>query len=510
MCNKLKLINFAVFLASAIYWTGCTPKPECFDCNDYTQKEMFSPPNFKGTVVNGTSISYEWGAVSGAKYELELYATRNNTTGELSNQVGTSVVVDSIVDEIKGTVATKYVFTDLLPAKYYYARIKSIHVKDKIPEPKWAVAAAVLTQSENLLAGRLLFGYDFMVATWKWHKNAFGLSLNNSQQLYLITADDYIITDEGVKIGYKQFCGLKSDTEYNLQLYTALGIVDGAVETYVRGNETGKTLKESILSADAVDLNQVKLIWNYSDYYTLQHCTPLPLADRIEYKQGNSVVSVPLNATDREKVITGLTPETTYDFKIYAGDNLRGTVTVRTLTDYSAKVFLTPSAGDIQDFSVLLKWQAAVNDVTKIIVSSTISGDKDVTVDLSASDISAHQKKIEGLKNYTTYQFRIFNNDFFRDEIILTTLENIFLPANNPTAVAGVGEVTLKWDNSRLAADRIVASAAGKTDVTVTLSSTETEKTITGLYPETDYTFRIYTGVDLRGTVTAKTLKTTP
>ena len=429
MRNILKLILFAVFFITACILTTCAPKPECFDCDDYRQSEMFSPPKLTGT-ANGTAIRYDWGSVSGAKYEIELYDAKDAETGILSGLVS-SALIDSVVDVKTGRVATEYRFMNLQPDMLYYARIRSIHVRGEISNSKWAEAAVVRTQTENVIANHVTFGVDYLYVTWTVD-NAYSIILTSGDDMlinYRVTDDDKAYSESGESMGAKVFCDLSANTEYTIQLMCLRGIVDNTVETYQRGYVTGRTLSENILSAGDIGIDHLTLTWDNSRRNYCDYSRPTP--DRIEYYEADVLVTKPLSGisyTDYigQFVVTGLIPESDYTFTIHYGDRVRGMVTARTLTDYLAKVFLTSEEEDIGDTFVVLKWNTGVNDVTKIIVSSTIPGEKDITVNLSAEDISNHQKEIEELKPETTYLFRIYNGDIFREEITVTTLSFIY------------------------------------------------------------------------------------
>jgi hypothetical protein len=87
----------------------------------------------------------------------------------------------------------------------------------------------------------------------------------------------------------------------------------------------------------------------------------------------------------------------------------------------------------------------------------------------------------------------------------VTGVENIFYAISNENI--GVNSVMLKWNKAK-DVSRIVISSAGAADVTVTLTAAEIsagEKLIGGLKAGTLYTFKIYLGTMLRGTISAVT-----
>jgi hypothetical protein len=82
-------------------------------------------------------------------------------------------------------------------------------------------------------------------------------------------------------------------------------------------------------------------------------------------------------------------------------------------------IFFTPSTTDITANQVLLKWDN-LKQVTQIVVSAT--GLLDIVVPLSASDLTDGKKLIGGLKNNTSYTFKIYNGTILRGTMDIKTL----------------------------------------------------------------------------------------
>ena len=94
----------------------------------------------------------------------------------------------------------------------------------------------------------------------------------------------------------------------------------------------------------------------------------------------------------------------------------------------------------------------------------------------------------------------------FQEITFVTGTENIFYAIEDENI--GMDQVLLKWDSSKDVTE-IVVSAKGMDDIAVPLSESDVnagEKLIEGLSGTTDYTFKIYYGEMLRGTITATTL----
>lgn len=171
-------------------------------------------------------------------------------------------------------------------------------------------------------------------------------------------------------------------------------------------------------------------------------------------------------------------------------------------TPSTENVFYSAVTEDIGIDYITLAWDTA--RIVTHITLTTPDNETPVRYALSATELFNGTKLFEGLDANTEHTFRIYNGDeWLRGTATRTTLEeNIFGPVimDNVTT----NQVALTWDNKK-PADRIVASASGHEDISVSLLAAETGKTITGLSPETDYTFTLYTGTKVRGTVVVRT-----
>jgi len=111
---------------------------------------------------------------------------------------------------------------------------------------------------------------------------------------------------------------------------------------------------------------------------------------------------------------------------------------------------------------------------------------------------TVYSARIKGLSKISTIKDSEYEMVTFR-----TGIENIFY-AVAATDIAA-NQVLLKWDKTKTVSE-IVASAAGTADIVVSLSASDAgEKLIPALKANTSYTFKIYFGEMLRGTVSVKT-----
>jgi hypothetical protein len=121
---------------------------------------------------------------------------------------------------------------------------------------------------------------------------------------------------------------------------------------------------------------------------------------------------------------------------------------------------------------------------------------------------------VEDLLSLTRYSARIkaisidksIKDSDYKQILFVTGIENIFyIPS---IADIGSNQIMLKW-NSLKQVSQIIGSATGVSDVIVLLSAPDIadgKKQIGGLIKNTSYTFKIYNGTILRGTVVVKTL----
>ena len=170
--------------------------------------------------------------------------------------------------------------------------------------------------------------------------------------------------------------------------------------------------------------------------------------------------------------------------------------------------------------NVKLTWTNSNADSYTIEVfqddSLTFAGTPVETIsDVKASDIPY---TISNLQGETKYSFRVkavTKDDSSRDSkwstvYVETDAENIFSPVNEETDITAT-TVTLKWPAGQTATSIVGAETDGSiASYVITHDVTADEiaagkATITGLTPETSYTFKLYNNTKTRGTVNVKT-----
>ena len=409
MCNKINLLIILALMLAAFGLPSCNDWPDNALTED-NQKQLFRPSNFTGS-VSGTSMSFSWYPVGGANYELELSTDiafgGNILKIDIPNQ-----------SEIEGTttIATtkSWRVENLIGNTGYYARIRSVSMNNSLEPSGWTVYCNASTLVPNRLTTtqeNIFYsipsddiGIDFILVRWD--------STLLVNRITIAQADSdpvsFTLTEQEVNAGRKEFAGLLGNTTYNFELFGLL--YDG--NSYRRGAMTVTTKTENIfnpITADDTGLDFIKLSWDNAT----------PVDKIIVSTEDETEITVDITAAESEKVITGLSPETTYTFSIYTGNVLRGTEIARTQTDYSYDIFLSPVIEEADDeIFVTLLWDDKAFDVTHILVSQM--GTPDMRINLDTDDRNAHSKVLTGLNKLTTYTFRIFFGDNLRGIVIAT------------------------------------------------------------------------------------------
>lgn len=400
---KLILLSAALMVLSA---------PSCTDIEDdavtpANEKQLVRPSMFKCS-VSANIASFTWNPVGYANYELQLCLSDNFESGVMTilvpNEMPEKVPEEMKNDENAGGRTRGWKVGNLPSNTRFYARIRSISINGSLEPSGYSPTINFTTQQENIIYAPPTgdVGIDYIKLSWDSVRVVTNITVTKGTDAPV----DYVLTGGEIEHGRKEFSGLLANTEYTFRIYA---------DDWLRGTRTIKTLEENIFKAivsDNIGLDHVWLEWDNEK----------PSDQIVASASGKTDITVPITAGDFQKDITGLSPETTYTFKIYNGDVLRGTVAARTLTDYSVNILYDPAADDIDETFVNLEWNVDAFDVTHITVSTNTIGDKDHNVTLTENDINNHQKKIEGLTSLTEYTFRIYNGDILRGEVIVTTL----------------------------------------------------------------------------------------
>ena len=209
-----------------------------------------------------------------------------------------------------------------------------------------------------------------------------------------------------MKIYRKLFCFL---------LLMPVGVFYSCEEDKLMEESIDQLFRPASLTAN-VDINKVTLTWvPTGDAYLLELSRDNLLFER-------DLQSISIEGTETKYVFDDLWSDSMYSFRIKAlsKDELikDSEFNQGTFITGTENIFYGVSVGDIQNNSVLLKWNM-IKEVTKIVVSA--AGSSDRTIALTSSDKLAGQKLIDGLDAGTNYTFKIYNGDMLRGTISINT-----------------------------------------------------------------------------------------
>ena len=126
-----------------------------------------------------------------------------------------------------------------------------------------------------------------------------------------------------------------------------------------------------------------------------------------------------------------------------------------------------------------------------------LDGVDEYTVEDLWSD-TIYSARIKGLSKISTIKDSEYETVTFR-----TGIENIFYAV--AATDIGSDQILLKWDKTKTVS-KIVVTSAGAAEVIIPVSASDAgEKLVTALKAGSSYTFKIYFGEMLRGTVSVKT-----
>lgn len=282
---------------------------------------------------------------------------------------------------------------------------------------------------------------------------------------------------------------LASDQTYNSAYSTPVQVTTGT---------------ENILQATPKAISDVSITLQWTAGAVITNMVLTPMIT------GGTAQTLTLSENEKalgEKTLTNLSPETTYNVKLYNGANIRGegeyTTLVRIMTPLTVTAVATPQSLD-------LTW-AANEEVTHFILNpAPVTGS--ATVTLSASDVTNGTIMIDNLKAATTYTVAAWWNNSNRGS-------STFVTESYAAATLTAGSVTdnaavVAWtpaDNYITLLNVRVTSAATNTAATYAVTSANAAGfPLSALTAGTNYTATlqyIYGGVTYtRGSTTFTTV----
>ena len=432
--------------------------------------------SFKGRAVSQTAVKLDWSKNDKATgYVIEQYkggkwtalaTTKNNTT-----------LTFTVKGLAKGTA--------------YSFRIKSFRKTGSTTE---------FSEYTAIKAATLLDGVsDFKVAsttgswiTLEWAKNdkATGYSIEQykgGKWTVIATTKNNTTLKFTVK-------GLKNDTTYSFRIraYKTAGGVT-AYSDYVR--IAGKTRIANVASfkGSAVSASAVKLDWSKNDKatgYVIE-----------QYKGGKwTVLATTKNNTTLTFTVKGLAKGTTYSFRI---KSFRKTGSTTEFSEYTAikAATLLDGVSDFKVTSVTGSWitlEWAKNDKATGYAIEQYKGGK-WTVIATTKNNTTLKFTVKGLKNDTTYSFRIRAyktagaSNVYSDYVRIAGKTRIPNVAKFTGSAVSASAVKLDWSKNDKATGYVIEQYKGGkwTALATTKNNTTLTFTVKGLAKGTTYSFRI-------------------
>ena len=432
--------------------------------------------SFKGRAVSASAVKLDWSKNDKATaYVIEQYrggkwtvlaTTKNNTT---------------LTFTVKG----------LAEGTAYSFRIKSFRKTGSATE---------FSEYTAIKAATLLDGVsDFKVAsttgswiTLEWAKNdkATGYSIEQykgGKWTVIATTKNNTTLKFTVK-------GLKNDTTYSFRIraYKTTGGVT-AYSDYVR--IAGKTRIPNVATfkGRAVSASAVKLDWSKNDKATAYVIE--------QYKGGKwTAIATTKNNTTLTFTVKGLAKGTAYSFRIKSFRKTGSTIEFSEYTAIKAGTLLD-GVSDLKVTSVTGSWitlEWAKNDKATGYSIEQYKGGK-WTVIATTKNNTTLKFTVKGLKNDTTYSFRIRAyktagaSNVYSDYVRIAGKTRIPNVATFKGSAASASAVKLDWSkNDKATAYVIEQYKGGKwTAIATTKNNTTLTFTVKGLAKGTAYSFRI-------------------
>ena len=432
--------------------------------------------SFKGRAVSQTAVKLDWSKNDKATaYVIEQY--RGGKWTALATTKNNTTLTFTVKGLAKGTA--------------YSFRIKSFRKTGSTTE---------FSEYTAIKAATLLDGVsDFKVAsttgswiTLEWAKNdkATGYSIEQykgGKWAVIATTKNNTTLKFTVK-------GLKNDTTYSFRIraYKTAG-ASNVYSDYVR--IAGKTRIPNVATfkGSAVSQSAVKLDWSKNDKatgYVIE-----------QYKGGKwTALATTKNNTTLTFTVKGLARGTTYSFRI---KSFRKTGSTTDFSEYTAikAATLLDGVSDFKVTSVTGSWitlEWAKNDKATGYAIEQYKGGK-WTVIATTKNNTTLKFTVKGLKNDTTYSFRIRAyktagaSNVYSDYVRIAGKTRIPNVATFTGSAVSASAVKLDWSKNDKATGYVIEQYKGGkwTALATTKNNTTLTFTVKGLAKGTTYSFRI-------------------
>jgi len=260
--------------------------------------------------------------------------------------------------------------------------------------------------------------------------------------------------------------GLVNGTTYYYRVKSSDGTDETTSAEY---SFTTKALTISGVTASSITLTCATITWNTSAVAT----------SNVEYgtsaSYGNSAptpADTTADSTAHVVVLSGLTPGTTYHYRVKSADasgneESSGDFTFTTLSDTTAPVIssVSPSATTIATTSTAtITWDTDEPATSQVEygTTSTTHGNYDTTSVADTTLLSSHSYALGGLLPDTRYYYRVISQDAYENEAVsaeywFTTAADITQPVISDITASGVTSTTalITWTTNEAADSQV-------------------------------------------------------
>ncbi|MFA6105361.1 MAG: fibronectin type III domain-containing protein [Patescibacteria group bacterium] len=279
--------------------------------------------------------------------------------------------------------------------------------------------------------------------------------------------------------------GLTPNTGYTFTVKSVNN--DGSQNNAVTVSDYTVPAVPNTLVVSSVSTSSLQLVWNANSnsastvYYIL-------------ISDGSSTTV----SADTTKIITGLASNTSYRFQVraeYAG--IAGRYSAYSVSSTATTTLGSPIAptnittSSIAATSVVVGWSDNSNNETGFVVEKSTNGTSFTSVSTTAAGVSS--VTASSLTPNTAYWFRVAAINVYGDSSFVTTSQSVYTKANDivalSTSASSSTSIALSFSTNSNPAGTVYYIDGNNSFSSLT--TTSNTPTLTGLIPNTDYTFGV-------------------